>query len=108
MAQGGIRVSKRTLTTESGTPQGGIISPVLANMALDGLEAMLARKISNASGQVEEMNMRGFVTRMISLLLAIRKSGWSMRFKLAVVDSGGTRASPIARRPGINSRQGRV
>lgn len=27
--------------TQAGTPQGGIISPTLANMALDGLEAML-------------------------------------------------------------------
>jgi len=32
--------------TEAGTPQGGIISPVLANMALDGLEAELREKFS--------------------------------------------------------------
>jgi RNA-directed DNA polymerase len=30
--------------TEDGTPQGGIISPVLANMALDGLERILRKK----------------------------------------------------------------
>jgi RNA-directed DNA polymerase len=30
--------------TEAGTPQGGICSPVLANMALDGLEARLREK----------------------------------------------------------------
>lgn len=30
--------------TDTGTPQGGIISPVLANLALDGLEATLRRR----------------------------------------------------------------
>jgi RNA-directed DNA polymerase len=30
--------------TNSGTPQGGIISPILANLALDGLETILAKK----------------------------------------------------------------
>lgn len=43
--------------TESGTPQGGIISPVLANMALDGLESMLAEKFPNAKRTGRKMNM---------------------------------------------------
>jgi len=30
--------------SKSGTPQGGIISPILANMALDGIEALIASK----------------------------------------------------------------
>ena len=37
----GFMESNRLFPTEAGTPQGGIISPVLANMALDGLEAVL-------------------------------------------------------------------
>lgn len=37
-------VEKRTLfATEEGTPQGGVISPALANMTLDGLERVLQR-----------------------------------------------------------------
>ena len=38
-------LEKRILhPTEAGTPQGGIISPVLANMALDGLQSVLKEK----------------------------------------------------------------
>ncbi len=37
--------------TEDGTPQGGICSPVLANMTLDGLEARLREKYPKASNR---------------------------------------------------------
>ncbi len=38
-------MDKRVLyPTEAGTPQGGIISPTLMNMALDGMEALLASR----------------------------------------------------------------
>jgi RNA-directed DNA polymerase len=37
--------------TEDGTPQGGIISPVLANMALDGLERILRKKFPHSGAR---------------------------------------------------------
>ena len=40
--QAGYMENRRLYTTEEGTPQGGICSPVIANMALDGLEQLLA------------------------------------------------------------------
>jgi RNA-directed DNA polymerase len=43
--------------TEAGTPQGGIISPALSNMALDGLEAKLAEKFPKAMKRGLKMNM---------------------------------------------------
>ena len=43
--------------TDAGTPQGGIISPVTANMTLDGLEGMLARKFPQAKQAGRKMHM---------------------------------------------------
>lgn len=39
--QSGFIENRTWFATEAGTPQGGIISPTLANMALDGLEKLL-------------------------------------------------------------------
>ena len=49
----------RWFATQGGTPQGGIISPVLANIALDGLEAALGTQFSRRS--VKAINKVGFV-----------------------------------------------
>ncbi len=38
--------------TEAGTPQGGIISPLLANMALDGLESAIAAVVPKRGAKV--------------------------------------------------------
>lgn len=43
--------------TEAGTPQGGIISPVLANMALDGLERMLLHKYVKKNWNRKKVNV---------------------------------------------------
>jgi len=39
-------------TTEAGTPQGGIISPTLANLALDGLEELLADTLGATGSKI--------------------------------------------------------
>ncbi len=43
--------------TDAGTPQGGIISPVAANMTLDGLEALLSEKIPRVRREERKMNL---------------------------------------------------
>src|SRR5208282_6787970 len=46
-------IENRTLfPTEAGTPQGGIISPTLANLTLDGLEKLLSKQFPRGSGRM--------------------------------------------------------
>ena len=48
----GYMEDRQLFPTEAGTPQGGIISPTLANLVLDGLEARLHAKI----GRTRQVN----------------------------------------------------
>jgi RNA-directed DNA polymerase len=54
--------------TEEGVPQGGIISPVIANLALDGLETKLREKYpvaTNRKGQQFKVNLVRFADDFI-------------------------------------------
>ena len=64
-----------------GTPQGGIISPALANCALDGLERLLqekypARKTSQSPLEVKNLVSISSVMRMTSSSPVNRKNYW--------------------------------
>ena len=43
----GFIFDKKLFATDKGTPQGGVISPILANMALDGIEKIISERFPN-------------------------------------------------------------
>lgn len=45
----GVLMNGELFPTETGTPQGGVISPLLANIALHGMEMLITSKIKGAS-----------------------------------------------------------
>lgn len=53
----GFMENRILFPTEAGTPQGGIISPVLANLTLDGLEALLREKFPKSRKPHPKVNL---------------------------------------------------
>jgi len=74
--------------TEDGTPQGGIISPVLANMALDGLERILRKKYPHSGARaLKGMNKQVNLVRYADdfIITGISQEGLEMEVKPLVI-----------------------
>ncbi len=50
--------SGKLFPTEAGTPQGGIASPTIANIALDGLEAVLTERFGSTAKSMTQFRVR--------------------------------------------------
>jgi RNA-directed DNA polymerase len=59
----GVVDKQQLQKTEAGTPQGGIISPLLANLTLDGLEAGLTRFLKDQLGTVKATKAKVHLVR---------------------------------------------
>lgn len=62
----GVMEGGRSTPTEAGTPQGGVLSPLLANIALDGMERLFDGEASN--GHPQRPSWKKGVNKGISLI----------------------------------------
>jgi len=58
-------VGKETFPSKLGTPQGGIISPLLANLVLDGMEAHLYKELKKLFGYNTKNGLRAGQLRVV-------------------------------------------
>ncbi|NET59453.1 MAG: group II intron reverse transcriptase/maturase [Symploca sp. SIO2E6] len=57
----GVMDGQRLFSTDKGTPQGGVISPLLANIALHGMENILEKRFSRRVGKNSQKRKISFV-----------------------------------------------
>jgi RNA-directed DNA polymerase len=67
--------------TEAGTPQGGIISPTLANLTLDGLERLLKQtfRAKTVGGKMHNPKVNFVRYADDFIITEARRSCWRMR-----------------------------
>ena len=77
----GFMENRTLFPTEAGTPQGGIISPTLANLTLDGLEPLLKqhfpRKYANGKTICPKINLIRYADDFI--ITGATKECWKMK-----------------------------
>lgn len=59
----GFVFNKQFFPTKEGIPQGGIISPTLANMTLDGLQGLLAKRFKAINTRKMYYNPKVYLVR---------------------------------------------
>lgn len=64
----GYLEGKKLFPTNEGTPQGGVISPTLANLTLNGMENHLKKKFKNNKSIVTPTGQRSKVSNCINLI----------------------------------------
>ena len=70
----GVIEDRKLFATEAGTPQGGIISPTLANMTLDGLEKLLTKTFARKTAKGCTMNSMVHLVRYADDFIITGKS----------------------------------
>ena len=108
MAEGGVVEQGRLHRTEEGTPQGGVVSPVLLNIALDGMEqAAGVRYQSKGSIRVDSPAVIRYADDLI-VHCHTRQDALEIKAKLAQWLAPGVWRSTRTRRASSPSRRGRV
>lgn len=81
----GVVHQGKLAATREGTPQGGIISPTLANLALDGLEARLRKYLGKKRARINKINIVRYaddfvITGISKEMLEERVIPWVVNF----------------------------